>query len=1186
MNWTWEQKEAIELKHTDILVSAAAGSGKTAVLVERVIRAISEGERPLDLDQLLVLTFTDAAAQQMKQKISLAISKRLEQFPHNKHLRKQMSLLNTAPIMTLHSFCLQTIRSHFQQTPYSYECKVGQASELAMLETEALEETFYYYYEKADEAFQRFIDYFGGKDDEPVFHLIEKTYRFLRSIPFYREWLEKQTQFFYEADSLLHTPWGAYLFEDIKERLRMVHGLLTRGISLLKEQGEQRGIAGYLSAFEEDLRQVEELQQKSSWNDLFFALSSLTFPSLKPISKGGDKVFAEEIKTVRKNAREILEELRKKYFCQTEEEWLSDLATAGEYMQILKHVIDRFDDLFLQKKQQHDVMDFGDFEHICIALLTEKDGQGNISPSPLALELQERFQEVLIDEYQDINDVQELILQLVSRPQGRFMVGDIKQSIYGFRNARPTLFLDKYHHYAREAGQTTRCLMLSKNFRSTKPVLSFVNYLFEQLMCQRIGGVEYTQAEKLYFGEGYPQIPCEIEVSLLQKQQAEGEESLEMEDKTEFEAQLVAKHILKALQSEIYDIDTQTMRPCQYRDITILLRSVKGKAEVYAKVLEQNGIPTYLEQGRNYFETEEMKTAMALLQVLDNPRQDIPLLAVMRSCAFSFSDDELVQIRLQSGKKKSYYACVKEMADSQNEKCKHFLDTLFRWRSYAGVYPMKQLLQKVFQEGNLESYFGNRKDGEIRKANLRLLYDWAGDFEKTSYRGLFSFVQFLKRQIQNAELATDVCIGAHSGNAVTIMSIHKSKGLESNVIILADCGKKFNMQDLYGRLLLDDKLGLGPDLADLEERLLYPTIAKRAIACKQEKELRAEELRLLYVAMTRAKQKLIITGYSGAFEKWYVAALAANPGENMEHGVEKASSYMDWILLGLMQLPSAGLLRKNTSNLLAGREGEFSLRLSSISEGELFALPTEEAQTETEETIFGNPKAVEDVLAYTYAYQESCHLPAKISVSELKRRFDLATSGEETVLFFPKEIQERQQTLSYPSFLQSEKAVSPTQRGIAYHTVMQFLDFKKLATLEQVEEQLTQMVSDGRLSREEREVLCPKDFFVFGHSALNQMLQQANPCYREQEFLLYLPSRELFGQAEEQVMVQGVIDCVFEWNGDYYLVDYKTDRDTEKIATRYQVQMHLYAIAIEKLFGKRPIKRFLYLFHTGETVEV
>ncbi len=1170
MKWTREQMEAISIRHTDTLVSAAAGSGKTAVLVERVIRMITDPEHPVDVDRLLVVTFTNAAAKQMKQKIGAAIVEGIEKNPHNDGLRRQLALLGNAEITTMHSFCMNLIKRHFQKTELPYDFKLSEPAETEMLKQDALEEAFGLLYEQQGEKMSELVEWYGERDDKPLMSLILNLYEFLRSMPFYRNWMRNVIRF--PEQPISETRWGNFLIKYAREQLEQTLSLAENAKKQLEQLDEGNGLKGYITTFSEDIVLLLNLKKKietASWDQIVTALKEITFCDISRMARGGNKELADRFKKIREKIKSAVWDLQKNVFFQSEEACFCDLMPVEKQISFLAEVIELFEDCYLKKKLQRSLADFSDLEHYSIGILSERTAEGELVPSSVALQLRKEYEEVLIDEYQDTNDVQEMIFSLTAGEKKRFMVGDIKQSIYGFRNSKPVLFLEKYQQYSKTDGEDTRRLLLSKNFRSNQSVLACCNFVFSRLMCKECGGLNYTAEEALYFGGGYPGENTSAELYVLERKDTE-------EDETYYqrEAEICVRRIRKmVLEGElIYDSKSGEMRPCHYGDFMIILRSLKGRTEYYTDMLKRYDIPYELGKGSSFFESFEVKLAISLLQIIDNPRQDIPLLAVLRSPLFGFDDDFLTQLRLQK-RDGDYYDCL---LASQDRRATSFLETLNRWRTDAENLRVRKLIEGIYEETGLLVYYSQKPDGELRKNRLLLLTKWAGSFERTSYRGLFHFITYLQRQMEQTERGVDMSDVSTRDNAVSIMSAHKSKGLEANVVFICDCGKQFNFQDINkNRLLADEQLGFGSDCVDTQKHIIFETFVKKAIKQKKKQDIKAEELRLLYVAMTRAKQKLIMIGSDNGLESTLNGVRSQIQGTGFESIIaQNGKSWLEWLLGAFMFHPSAKFLRD--SGLPFDENPGFSFELH-WKEGIEESPESQQSETETvcEITDFS-------ALDFTYPYNALCRIPAKLSVSELKRRYT-SEATEEGWVYYPKEIAESPLP-KRPAFMREER-LTATERGTVYHLALQYLDLKSLNDKEKMTEQLDSFVVSGKMTQEDRNIIDVSLLMKFSQTPLYDLICKADRIEREKRFLFPFPAKELFSEAgEETLLIQGMIDCLVEKDGEFYLLDYKTDSDTdfERAKKRYEMQLYLYSLAVEQIYGKKPIKTILYFIKTGE----
>lgn len=1009
MKWTGEQWEAITEKDCNLLVAAAAGAGKTAVLVERIIRIITHPKSPVDIDQMLIVTFTNAAAAEMRERIAAAILEILDQQPHNKNIQRQLTLLNKANIMTIHSFCLEVVRRHFQLVDLDPGFRIADATEASLIQLEALEELFedQYELEEVPRDFLNLLEsYSGNRDDQTLQNIVLEIYNFVQSSPWPEKWLQEMAASFKvpEDTDFSDTPWGRVLLDSVAVGLQGLRTQMERAISLLNEDS---GLEKYRDTFVEDVAALDVLLQlcspetqsenqsdnfpSRSWDAICEALEGYSFSRLPSIRKADnpDKMKQDYVKNIRDAVKKEINRIRETIFTATSSEIIEELACLEPMMQYLAVLVADFGSRYRAKKGKKALLDFNDLEHLCLKILVGDDKEGNMMPSEVALGYRERFAEILVDEYQDSNLVQEMILTTISREAtgtpNMFMVGDVKQSIYRFRQARPELFLEKYHQYSPDKGQPFRKILLFKNFRSRKEVVDAVNFLFKQIMSYHVGELEYSDVEALNPGAQYPE-PEEgqvllgggVELHLLQTGQganhpgvgeagenfsdssnyADSSESMEAYpesdifgddvggvwpkpgeaavleaeplDNIQCEARLVARCIQELMQPVavtvqdagfvspryIFDKERKAYRRLEFRDIVILLRTTKKWSEVFMEELKLQGIPAFADTGSGFFATSEVQVILSLLQLIDNPLQDIPLLAVLRSPIVNFSTEELAEVRLADRKAPLFQALVllaKQDSGQTSKKAANFLADLERWRDMSQYMSTDQLLWQLYSETGYYSMVGAMPAGEQRQANLRILFQRARQFETTSYKGLFNFIFFVDRlKTSHGDMGSAKILGEND-NVVRIMSIHKSKGLEFPVVILSGCGKKFNLQDMNRSIVLHQDLGLGPDVVDFRRRLVHPSAPKQAIREKVKIETLSEEMRLLYVAMTRARERLIITGtlkdVEKAAEQWAHSAQAHGP-KLPGYVIQQGNSFLDWLGPSLLRHQDVEALRE------------------------------------------------------------------------------------------------------------------------------------------------------------------------------------------------------------------------------------------------------------------------------------
>ena len=1236
--WTEDQLKAITTRGCNLLVAAAAGSGKTAVLVERIIRIITNENNPVDIDRLLVVTFTSAAAAEMRERIAAAISRSLEANPNSKVLQRQLTLLSRANITTMHSFCLDVIKNYYHVIDLDPTFRIADETENTLLKLEVINDMFEDYYESENIGFRNLIEaYSGSRDDQRLKDIILDLYRFSMSGPWPDKWLVNNAERFNieTIDDLNKTIWIDILKETIKIEVTGYIKMLEKAIGIIRDT---EGLEPYEVTFLDDLDMFIRVEESLSLGieELYSSINNISFSRLKSVKK--DKVSDEEsleiVKSIRDSIKKKTSKLIEDSFSMTVNDALNGIKNSYPYMKMISQLTLEFINRFKEKKRERNILDFNDLEHLCLKILIENDEEDNIHPSSVAKGFREYFDEVLVDEYQDSNNVQEAIIDLVSRKTlenpNVFMVGDVKQSIYRFRQAKPELFLDKYNRYPLEDGDLNRKIQLYKNFRSREEVISGVNYIFKEVMSKTVGELEYNDDEALNLGANYKEnndentmIAGPIELHILDKsgeyttevEEYDGEGLVEEEediDSIGLEARIVARRIKELLNSDpktgkvfkVLDKETGEYRPLKYKDIVILLRATRNWSEIFLEEIGSEGIPVYADTGTGYFETIEIRTMMSLLKVIDNPMQDVPMISVLRSPLVSFSAEELGDIRLLD-KEKYFYEIIKGVSDDIYEvneelknKCKVFIKNLGKWRNKSIYTPIDEFIWYLYMDTAYYGYVGAMPNGKLRQANLKILFQRAKQFEQTSFKGLFNFINFInKLRNSSGDMGSAKILGENE-DVVRIMSIHKSKGLEFPVVFTCGFGKQFNLMDLNKSILYHDDLGLGPDYVDLERRNSYSTLAKEAIKKKILFETLSEEMRILYVAFTRAKEKLIITGATRNLEKsisrW--ASSAALDDEIVPASeVLKGKSYLDWIGMAICKHRDGEELRKyigaNNSSII----NDFSTWKTQMWTKKLLAVEKNEvAVDENEETdLFINSdvehidKEIERRLNYKYKYDLAGKLPSNVSVSDLKR--SLYNNENDDVItvniFSDKEVLK-------PKFLQEKRGLSASERGTIAHFIMQKLDLNKVNTKEEIDTQIYSMKDKNLLTEEEIKAVQKISFISFFKSNLGKRLLNAfntgKLVKRELPFYTEISSlnidntlsEEVYGN--ENVRLQGIIDCIFEEEDKIILLDYKTDyvehgKESE-ILDKYKIQIKYYKDAVEKITGKEVKECYLYLF--------
>lgn len=1227
MEWTREQKKVIETKNKNLLVSAAAGSGKTAVLVERIINRITAEEDGIDIDRLLVVTFTNAAAAEMKERIRKAIDDRLTENSDNANLQRQAALVHNAQITTIHSFCLTVIRENFQSLPIDPSFRIAEEAELTLLKSDVLEELLEEYYEEGSEEFLAFSEGFGGgKTDAGIEELILNIHQFSMSAPWPEEWYDK-----------LSSNYGIQSAEEMKEAFWMKELMamlnhLAADLSAMCEEArslclEGDGPAAYLPAIGSDLEQLEGLLEIHDYSLFGEKVKNITFARLSAKREEGvDPGKKEQVKGIRDKIKKAVGDMVNNYYFQPEEDMASDMAAMKESIEVMIRLCKDFSERFQKRKAEKNVVDFHDLEHLALSVLVKRE-QGKVVPTAAADELAEYYKEIMVDEYQDSNLVQEIILESISggrfgRPD-RFMVGDVKQSIYKFRLADPRIFMEKYESYPlweqEEEGDNVR-IDLHKNFRSRDVVINSINSIFQKIMTKKLGDIEYDEKAYLYPGASYAEgegisETTELLLVTTNPKEREGaeEENKEEEEYTakELEALAIAGRIKELTDPEtglmVQDKKSGSLRRAVYGDIAILLRSVAGWAEVFTDILSTEDIPSHTETQTGYFKTLEISTALNLLRVIDNPRQDIPFTAVLKSPMAGFTDRELADIRMVKRRIAMYEAAKAYLTANENElsgKLSDFFLKLDGYRNLAVHLPIHELIVRVLEDTGYYSYVSAMPGGDKRRANLDMLVQQAVNFEKTSYSGLFHFIRYMERLDKYDVDFGEAKITGEDDKSVRIMSIHKSKGLEFPVVFAAGMGKNFNLQDSRSKLLLHQDYGIGTDYLELSLRVKAPTLIKKFIQKQLVLESLGEELRVLYVALTRAKEKLILTAGVKDMEKLlgeYAADALSNKNTVSFLKLSGAASYLDWLmaaiinqkgfkdLLSFHEIPSSSLkddrfsVREYTYEMLLFRE-KVSQEIKELKEDLLLNRDAEAVYSTEYKDQIG------DYFKYSYPYTSESNIHTKLTVSELKKMGQNEAEELSDSLPFAK-----QETEEYPvpEFLKEVKVEKGADLGTLLHKVLEFSAFKDIHGEEEFGAFLDELVRKKKLLEEEEQVIDRKRLGRFFESELAQRLREAETggnLYKERQFIMGIKAKDISEdyKSEELVLVQGVIDVYFEEQGELVLVDYKSDVHVtdEILKNRYSRQLSYYRKALEQLTGMRVKESFLYSFWLNEAISV
>ncbi|MDR2940556.1 MAG: helicase-exonuclease AddAB subunit AddA [Clostridiales bacterium] len=1192
ITFTQEQLMAIQTQGKDILVAAAAGSGKTAVLVERIINIITNAEKPIDIDRLLVVTFTEAAANEMKQRIQAAVTKLLEQNPEDEHLQKQSNLISRAGISTIHSFCLGVIRQNFHVLDIDPSFRIADQVEIQLLKHQVIGALFEEEYsDEGNELFLGLVESFGDKvHDDKLAELVLKIHNFAESNPWPESFILSAAEKFGLPDSgtIDETVWAGVIKGDI---LNALNYMLIRLGAMEKIAGQSGGPTAYLDNIIDDRLVIEALIKytEESLVKLYNNLGSISFGRLKTIKKADkgsvDPELKDRFQKIRnKDIKDGANSIKKNYFFKSPEKMVSDLRNFSPIIKYLGEIVIKFSRAFVQAKREKNIVDFNDLEHFCLQVLLDGGADGAV-PSKYATELQDKYHEVLVDEYQDSNLAQEIILSAVSKkaPGNRFMVGDIKQGIYRFRHARPEIFIDKYNSFSRGPNAPDLKIDLAKNFRSRKSVISSINYLFYQIMTDSVGEITYNSSQALYTDDiGNEAQSTEIILIEQGLENFDSPDEIQELHKTELEAHIISKKIL-ALKESLYITEKGNNRLVEFSDIVILVRSISTIAETFVEVMKQYGIPVYASSEGGFFNSVEVLTMISFLQIIDNPQQDIHLITVLHSPVYNLSAEELLEIRGMGAKLSFYNAARLFMAEHTTgplpEKLSKFFEDLGRWRGIATFIPINELVFKVFDESFYYNYVGVMQGGNIRQANLRALQEKAVEFEGTSFKSLFHFIKYIER-VQKIKLDNgNAQVISENENLVKLMTIHKSKGLEYPVVFVSMMGKGFNLRDEKQSLLIHNGLGFGPMYVDLGERVRSNTLARLAVSKKIHKESISEEIRILYVALTRAKEKLILTGVVSNLSDKLQAYREFEDYDKMNlppYYILKAKNYLDFCMPAILRhkgFNNAATYNEEVFNFDTKFEISFcehSDVLTGKKEGQLLAAELYARLQGLDLDGNGYKTEIEKGLSWEYKYSMEKSLPTKVNITEIKRAVYQDESDTELV-FAP------------PVFIKAEEGLSGTQYGILVHSILEHLDLNEHNSYEKIKGLINSLVEKNILSAKEAAYAPVKKILKYVKSGLADRARKSPYIKKETPFVLGVLPSEVYPFAEgvnEKILVHGIIDCFFEEKGKLAIIDFKTDyvNNVDEIVERYRVQLSVYKKALERSTNKVVAEAILYLF--------
>ena len=1209
MEWTKEQKQAIEEKGSNILVAAAAGSGKTAVLVERIIKKVLEDG--IDIDKLLVVTFTNAAAAEMRERVLDAIYKKLDKDPNSEKLLRQITLLNKASICTIDSFCLDVVRNNFYELEnLSPNFRIADTTEIELLKQEVIEDLFERKYEEENEDFTKLIHtYTSYKDDTPLKDLILKIYNYIQSNPFPEKWLREKIEMFNIGEDLdkvfSDTVWGNILLEEIKEDL-------TDGITSLESARkllyDNKDLEGYLKIIEHDIDMLNNLKANlNNWDNAYEINKVLEF--IKWSGKRIDSKEKEEAKNIRDSVKDNLKVLDNILVCDSKTA-NRDIFDMYNILLKLENIILEFGEEFSKRKRDKNIVDFQDVEHFALKILI-KEQEGKIEDTLVAKKYQEKYEEIAIDEYQDSNLVQEYILNSVSRKNNIFMVGDVKQSIYKFRQAMPELFISKYKTYKNKEDKKEEDnlkIQLFKNFRSRENILYFTNLIFQDIMSDSLGDINYNEDEYLNLGADYKEskenLNTEIDIiNLLEdeeenlkesyKESEENSEDERIED-VELEARFVANKIKELIDNkfQVWDRKKEKYRDISYKDIVILLRSTSNIASVYEQELLNLDLPVFSDSSQEYLESIEIETIMNLLKIIDNPMQDIPLVSVMRSYIGKFTDNDLVKIRL-SDKFDNFYICMEKAlvdVDSElKEKIKSFFDKLDMWRKEQEYLSLDELIWKIYWDTGYYNYCGLMPNGVLRQANLKMLFQKAKEYESSNFKGLYNFINFIdKIKTSSGDMGSAKLIGEND-DVVRIMSIHKSKGLEFPVVFLSSTGKQFNFNDLKEDVLLHQDMGIGAKYIDYDMQIKYDTLSKRAIKDKILTETLSEEMRILYVALTRAKEKLFITGISKDIKK-ELEKIDANIERYEKQDnkinpilIKKCKKYLEWILY-VYQYEKNSCKDKIDFNIY--KKKELLTKFKKVDNEEIDVFNELEEKSKAYKNDLSD---IKKILEYKYKNILDTTIPTKTSVTALK---ELSNKNNNVKI----EEKEEQKEISFkePNFLKNgkEEKITASKKGSLIHLCLQKLDINIDYDLAKITNLLDELEMKKIITPKEKEAINVNKILEFTKSKIWEELKTAKKIEKEKPFYINIKAKDIYNkETDENILVQGIIDLYYiDKDNNINLVDYKTDyienSNEIELINKYKEQLYLYKKALEQVYKKEVKNTYIYSVYLNKEIQI
>ena len=1187
-NWTENQKNAIFANNGSVLVSAAAGSGKTAVLVQKIIELITSNENPIDVDRLLVVTFTRSAAAEMKERVSLALNSLLKEDPYNQNLLRQKQLIYKANISTIDSFCIEIIREYFYALDINKDFRLTDDHELKVLENEAMESTIETFYNENTDEFKNLVKAFASpRDDKTLKDTIHKVYTFLRSHPFPDKWLNEKFRMYDVTKNIADTVWGKEIFDYSKTAVNYCRNVCDNAtIAIGNSDGLNSGsVVNTFAYYSDFIDSLAKLLDDGNWDKVHNFLKDFINPKMVFPKKFSDEFTKNQLKNIRDNIKETIGEVQKLFYW-SEQECREDIAHLAPLVRTMFDCVSYYNKQIDARKRSKNILDFADVEHLMIRLFVNGyDENGKPILTDKAKEVSKRFDHIMVDECQDVNEVQDLIFRAISKDENNlFMVGDVKQSIYGFRQAMPEIFLarkNSYTQYSNELDNYPSKIILDKNFRSRAGIATGINFIFEKLMSVEVGDMEYTDEEVLNPAASFPENNenC-INLTLIDRSSYNSEI-----EPAVLEARYIALKIQEMVLSKYQITDGGKLRDAQYGDFAILLRSTSMTSDIYVKELTNLGVPAFSEDKGSFFDTKEIKVMLNFLRVLDNPVQDIPLLSVMMSPMYGFTADELAEIKIDN-RYKNLYSSLKTYADKGNEKAISFLNEISSLRNFAVTHKVDELIDKIYEITAYPSIISAVETRPNAVKNLNLLCDYASEYESSGYKGLSSFIHYLdKMQECGCDYKAGALVNGSVTNTVKVMSIHASKGLEYPVCFLALTSKRFNRTDLTKDVLLHSELGIGIRKRDGLKR--YTTMSREGVSIVISKNQMSEELRILYVALTRAKEKLFILNSQENIDK-YLEKLSTKVylgGNIPSYAVKNSISMGDWLFM-------CGLINPNNNTLSLRALMDNFYKSPVTDENNVWDIDIiDSTVVDLEDVVNIIPADIfsDDILSeqpddnfvdvlkervnFNYKFAPVINLPTKVSASEL------AHKGQESLY---------SKILQRPAFASADK-LSSTEKGTAFHNFLQYCDFNKAK--ENSQEEINRLKTIGFLTDKQAESIDCSAVDKFLNGSLGQRILKSKEIFREFRFMTYINAENVNADIpvdfkDEKILLQGAVDLAFVEDDQLVIVDYKTDRvkDITKLKDVYSKQLELYKIAMEKSTDYKVKECIIYSLYLDEFI--